>query len=86
MVLSIRDGIKTQTRRIVKNEERLRRVRATGWEIANFGLYLAQAVDAADAFHCDDGLQTGPVAQRLEQNGLRTGEDSAADQTSMFGV
>jgi hypothetical protein len=36
------------------------------------------------AFHCDDGPQTGPVAQRLEQNGLRTGEDSAADQTSIF--
>ncbi len=45
---------------------------------------LARAIDAADAFHCDDGPQTGPVAQRLEQSGLRTGEDSAADQASMF--
>src|ERR671921_2426578 len=58
-------------------------VAAAGEEVADLGLDLAGAVDAADRLHRQHGAEIGPVAQRLELPGGGAHEDAPADQAAV---
>src|SRR3954452_11712895 len=57
-------------------------VPAAGQEVADLGLGLAGAVDAADRLDRQQSAQIGPFVQRLEHSG-RAHEDAAADRAAM---
>src|ERR671916_584375 len=58
-------------------------VAAAGEEVADLGLDLAGAVDAADRLHRRHGAEIGPAAQRLELPDGGAHEDAPADQAAV---
>src|SRR4051812_9513095 len=56
---------------------------AAGEEVADLGLGLAGAVDAADRLDRQQSAQIGPSVQRLKLCGGRAHEDAAAHQAAM---
>src|SRR3712207_6000940 len=58
-------------------------VAAAGEEVADLGLDLAGAADAADRLHRQRRAQLGPAAQGLEILCRRVHEDASADQAAV---
>src|SRR3954471_16777238 len=56
---------------------------AAGEEIADFGLGLAGAVDAADRLDRQQSAQIGPFTHRLELSDRRAHEDASAHQAAV---
>src|SRR3954464_3309513 len=56
---------------------------AAGEEIADLGLGLAGAVDAADRLDRQQNAEIGPSVHRLEPSGGRAHENAAGDQAAM---
>src|SRR5688500_10219276 len=58
-------------------------VAAAGEQVADLGLGLAGAVDAADRLHRQHGAEIGPAAQALELPAGGAREDAPADQAAV---
>src|SRR3954447_22503640 len=56
---------------------------AAGEEIADLGLGLAGAVDAADCLDRQQSAEIGPFVQRLELSDGRAREDTSANQAAV---
>src|SRR3954465_5516445 len=59
---------------------------AAGEEVADLGLGLAGAVDAADRLDCQQSAQIGPLVQRLELSNRPAREDASAHQAAVAAV
>src|SRR3954466_1898047 len=58
-------------------------IAATTEEVADLGLDLTGAGDAADRLHCQHGAEIGPVTQGLELPDGGAREDTSADQAAV---
>ena len=61
----------------------LRVIGAAGQKIADVGFDLTRPIDLAAAFHRQDGLPAGPVAQRFQGGSIRADKHAAPDQPAM---
>src|ERR1700761_628214 len=61
----------------------LRMIGAAGQEVTDVSFDLTRSVDLTDAFHSQDGLQAGPVAQRFQRGSIRADKHAAPDQAAM---